>query len=292
MVPARIPGAVAAFALSWNALALAAPPTTTPAPPAEPPPPVQGQTPASEPAATARDADTACYPPCRAGYLCHEKQCVSMCNPACPPDRVCVDGTRCELPSTTASEPPPPPLAPSSFADRSYQAIGFHLGFAGTVDRNGVSRDLAATLGANIRGDFPVFRYMLVGPLIQFGAWRPQASGEAESRNYYVDIDLYLRGRIPIELDSIGLSVWAGVPIGLTLDFLGNDQGAGLDGFAVGWNVGVMVGVSIHFTKKFGAFTELGWLQHKSSHDFSAGSGSVDFTLGQGVMNVGFIFGD
>jgi hypothetical protein len=166
------------------------------------------------------------------------------------------------------------------------------MGFAGSVERNGASRDLAATLGVNLRADIPVFRYLLVGPLIQFGAWRPQASGDAPSRNYYLDIDLFVRGRVPIELDKIGLSVWAGVPIGLTMDFLGGDEGAGLDSFGIGWNVGLMAGAGIHFTKKFGMFTEIGWMQHKMSHDFSAGGGSADYWMGQGVFNIGFILAD
>ena len=168
------------------------------------------------------------------------------------------------------------------------------MGFAGSVEQNGVSRDLAATLGVNLRADIPVVRYLLVGPLIQFGAWRPQAlsGADAPSHNYYLDIDLFVRGRIPMELDKIGLSIWGGVPIGLTLDFLGNDTGAGLDGFGVGWNVGLMAGVGVHFTKKFGMFTEIGWMQHKMSHDNSSGGGSADFWMGQGVFNIGFIIGD
>jgi hypothetical protein len=34
-----------------------------------------------------------CYPPCRPGYICHNGQCVSMCNPPCPPDiKPCLQG--------------------------------------------------------------------------------------------------------------------------------------------------------------------------------------------------------
>jgi hypothetical protein len=240
-------------------------------------------------------ANRACFPACRPGYICHEGQCVSMCNPPCAEDHVCVDGVRCELPSepAPAREPVPPPLPPRGLANRTYSAIGFHLGFSGSADRGGLSQDLAPTLGFNIRADIPVVKYILVGPLVQFGAWRPEAQGgSAPSRNYYVDIDLYLRGRIPIDVDTLGVQVWAGVPIGLTLSFLGNDEGAGLDGFGVGWNVGVMFGGAVHFSNKFGIFTELGWLQHKMSHDRSPGSGSVDLKTSQGVFNIGFLFGD
>jgi len=47
------------LALSWSATALPAPDTAPNAP-------------ASSPATTGKDADTACYPPCRAGFLCHD----------------------------------------------------------------------------------------------------------------------------------------------------------------------------------------------------------------------------
>ncbi|HVW27223.1 MAG TPA: hypothetical protein VHC69_17775 [Polyangiaceae bacterium] len=238
--------------------------------------------------------DDACFPPCRAGFICHAARCVSMCNPPCASGEVCVDGTRCEREVTAPAvvEPPPPPLEPRTFADRDYTALAFHLGFGGSVERNGVSQNLDTTLGFNIRGDVPVIRYMLIGPLLTFGSWRPDVAGS--SHGYYLDVDFYLRGRIPIDLDKIGLSLWAGVPIGLTMDFLGGNLGSGLDGFGIGWNVGVLVGAAVHFTPRFGMFTEIGWLQHKMSHDASSGatSGSADFRLSQGVFNIGFIFGD
>jgi len=219
-----------------------------------------------------------------------------MCNPPCPEDHVCVDGVRCELPSEPppAREPAPPPLPPRGLANRSYSAIAFHLGFSGSGEHNGSNLDLAPTLGFNIRTDFPVVKYLLIGPLVQFGAWRPEAlpGVSSPSRNYYVDIDLYVRGRVPIDIDTVGVQVWAGVPIGLTLSFLGNDVGANLEGFGIGWDVGVMFGGAVHFNNKFGMFTELGWLQHKMSHDRTGARGSEDLKISQGVFNIGFIFGD
>jgi hypothetical protein len=238
----------------------------------------------------ASSSDNACYPPCRAGFLCHSARCISVCNPPCASGEVCIDGTRCEASTPEVAEPPPP-LGPRSFADRDYSALAFHMGFGGSVQRNGVTQDLDTTLGINVRGDIPIIRYILIGPLVNFGSWRPDVPGS--SHGYYLDIDFYLRGRIPIDLDKIGLSLWAGVPIGLTLDFLDGNLGAGLDGFGIGWNVGVMVGGAVHFTPRFGMFTEIGWLQHKMSHDARSGAvtGSADFTLSQGIFNIGFIFG-
>jgi hypothetical protein len=168
--------------------------------------------------------------------------------------------------------------------------LGFHLGFGGSVEADGTKTDLVSTLGFNIREDFPLARYVLIGPLFQFGAWRRDVPSGAPDRSYYVDIDLFVRGRIPIELESIGLEVWGGVPIGLSLSFLGADAYPPLDSFGFGWNVGVLFGGAIHFSKNFGMFTELGWLQHRMSHDRNLGPGSVDFRLAQGNFNIGFVF--
>jgi hypothetical protein len=217
-----------------------------------------------------------------------------MCNPPCRDNESCVDGTRCE-PAEYAGPPPvyePPPPPVRTFAQRSHAALALHLGFGGTVEQGGAESDLTTTLGMNIRGDIPIVEYLLIGPLFQFGAWEPDAG---PGHGYYLDIDLYLRGRYPVELESIALQFWAGVPIGLTISILGEDLARTgtmeeLGGVAVGWNVGVLVGGAVHFTKKFGMFAEVGWVQHKMSHDREFQSGDVGIRLSQTNLNIGFIF--
>jgi hypothetical protein len=128
--------------------------------------------------------------------------------------------------------------------------------------------------------------------MFQFGAWRPDVSGEAPSRNFYFDIDFFLRGRIPIEADPVAFQLWAGIPIGLSLSFLGEEAAETAEGFGLGWNIGILFGGAVHFTKKFGMFAEIGWMQHKMSHELAVGSGDVDFRLSQGNFNIGFVFGN
>jgi len=169
--------------------------------------------------------------------------------------------------------------------------LGFHIGWGGTGERAGTETDLVTTLGANLRTDIPVVRYLLLGPLVQFGAWRPDVPGDSPTRDYYFDIDLFVRGRIPVELDSIGLQLWGGVPIGLTLSLLGSDSSRTLDSFGVGWNVGLLFGGAVHFSKKFGMFVEAGWMQHRMSHARIEGEGSVGTRIAQGNVNFGFVFG-
>ena len=202
-------------------------------------------------------------------------------------------GRRCEFAAGGLSpirEPPlPPPVKP--FDNASFVMLGFHYGFSGNVEAElgsspAVSTPLASTYGFNLRGDVPIERFLVLGPLIQFGTWRPDQS-PAPSRSYYIDIDLYIRGRIPITTKSTNFQVWAGVPIGVTFQLLGpevmNTSDAGL-----GWNVGFLGGGAIHFTPKIGLFAEVGWMQHKVTH--SGDPDSYYVRLAQWILNVGFVF--
>jgi len=258
----------------------------------EPPPgsaPSGGVSPAPQPTAPASD----CFPPCREGFVCSQGQCVSSCNPPCPAGQVCTAGSTCEPADATAApayDVPPPPPPKNNLGKRVHTMLAFHMGFGGSVEEDGTKTDLLTTYGVNVRTDFPVVRYLLIGPLVQFGAWRPEEPANI-TRDYYLDIDLFVRGRVPIELDSMGFQLWGGVPIGLTFSLLGEDHAQYLDGFGVGWNVGVLFGGAVHFTKRFGMFAEVGWLQHRMSHDRQVGTGSDDFKLSQTNCNLGFVFG-
>jgi hypothetical protein len=168
--------------------------------------------------------------------------------------------------------------------------IGLHLGLGGSDDVNGSSEDLATTYGVNFRADYPVVRYLLLGPMFQFGAWREDIENPTPTRDYYADLDFYLRGRVPIDLGTMAAQFWAGIPVGITLSFLGSDRAEIHNGIALGWNIGVLLGGAIHFTRKFGLFAELGWMQHKMSHSSdTTGVADADFRLSQTNLNVGFV---
>jgi len=278
-MPRRVES-VPGFVLLVSALAMPAYAAPEPPPTAAP-----GVAPAAGPS---EPSAATCFPACREGFFCRGAECVSLCNPPCPEGQACVEGRRCEvpLPGSVAApvyEPPPPRVR--TFDQRSHGLIGFHLGFAGDVERDSAESPLDSTYGVNVRSDIPVARYLLLGPLFQFGAWRPDTTPTPD-RNYYVDIDLAVRARLPITTSSSNFQVWGGVPIGVTLHFLGDDApGVAATGF--GWNVGVLFGGAVHFTPRFGLFAELGWLQHKISHGADVGQ-DLDFRLTQWNLNVGF----
>jgi len=207
-------------------------------------------------------------------------------------------GARCEFAAPGSSipirEPPlPPPVKP--FADQGFFMLGFHYGFPGNVEfepsANAFTGSLAPTFGFNLRGDVPVERFLVLGPFFQFGSWRPDiaptGNAPVPSRSYYIDADLYIRGRLPITSGSTNFQLWLGVPIGLTFDILGSDT-ATTSGAGLGWNVGVLGGGAVHFTPKLGLFAEIGWLQHKVTHD--ADPQNIYVRLAQWNLNVGFVF--
>lgn len=235
-----------------------------------------------------------CYPACRQGYLCSEGRCISMCNPACGAGEVCIDGVRCELQTSNQSiyePPPPPPPEPTPFGKRAHSGLAFHIGFPGDITGSGSEEDLDYTLGLNIRSDFPIAQYVLIGPMFEFGAWRPEPGESAPMRAFYFDIDLFVRGRIPFDLDPVDLQLWAGVPGGLSLSFLNEEIAPNLEGFGVGWNIGALLGGAIHFTDEFGLLLEGGWIRHRLGHKRDPGDGNAQITFSSFVMNTGFIFG-
>jgi hypothetical protein len=248
---------------------------------------VPGGTVSAQPAPAA-PSGAGCFPPCREGFVCNAAQCVSWCNPPCPSDQVCFEGRRCDyplpkVPGRAIYEPPVPLAKP--FESRSFFMLGFHYGFPGSFEQSGLAAPLDSTIGFNLRGDAPIERYLLLGPLIQFGAWRPDVTPTA-GHNYYIDVNFYLRGRIPITTPQANFQFWGGVPIGFTFDILG--QGIpGVSDMGIGWTIGVLFGGAVHFTPNFGLFTEAGWIQHKISH-----GQNVDFRLAQWELNLGFVFRD
>jgi hypothetical protein len=172
------------------------------------------------------------------------------------------------------------------FEDRSHTLLAFHLGLPGQMEQDGVKRDLGTTYGFNIRGDAPVAGYVLIGPMLQLGAWSPDTTPETDN-NYYVDLDLVLRLRVPVTTSKFNYQLWVGMPIGVTVDVLG-DENENVAAAGLGWNIGVLFGGAVHFTQKFGLFAEAGYLQHKMSHTAELGP-DLDFALRQWCLNLGIV---
>lgn len=261
---------------------------TAPAPapaPASAAPATGSSAPASSSAPANADA-RACFPACRDGFTCYQGQCVSLCNPACPAGLECVEGRRCEPPVPGARsqpyEPPPPPQ--KKFEELSHTLLGFHWGVPGRVSTDGSDGDADTTLGFNLRADAPIAKYVLLGPMLQFGSWRPTAT-PALSHNYYVDLDLLLRLRLPITTSTFNYQLWLGMPVGVSGNIPNDTWDADL---GIGWNIGVLCGGAVHFSPKFGLFAEVGWEQHRFQHSRDSAP-DLDFALRQAMLNLGIV---
>jgi hypothetical protein len=53
----------------------------------------------------------ACFPDCRPGFICHEGQCVSACNPPCGESEMCTADALCVAKPAAAPAPAPAPVA-------------------------------------------------------------------------------------------------------------------------------------------------------------------------------------
>ena len=163
------------------------------------------------------------------------------------------------------------------------------MGGSGDISGN-VDFDLNNTYGLSVRSDTPIARYILLGPVVNFGLWQPDLGADPPGRSFFIDLALFLRARIPIETPKTNYQIWAGVPLGVTASIANGDYG-GIQGLGPGWNIGVMLGGAVHFSKKLGLMAEGGWQQHRMHHPGDApGLPASDFRLSQTVVNLGFIF--
>lgn len=179
-------------------------------------------------------------------------------------------------------EPPAP--REKGFAERSHTLLGFHAGFPGQLTQDGRELSSSSTLGFNVRGDTPLAKYVLLGPMLQLGAWSADVEPEP-SRSYAIDLDLVLRLRLPITTSGPSYQLWLGMPVGLTIDILG-DEVDHVAPYGLGWNIGVLLGGAVHVSSKLGLFAETGWLQHKLTHTADVGP-DLDFVLQKWCVNVG-----
>jgi len=68
-----------------------------------------------------------CFPECRAGFLCHEGQCISRCNPPCPTGTECTNESTCVNTAPPAQTTAPAPAAPAPIpAPPATSEIGSH----------------------------------------------------------------------------------------------------------------------------------------------------------------------
>ena len=188
------------------------------------------------------------------------------------------------------------PLLASAAAPSSASANGanmrprfdllFRLGFAGklTADAGVLGRasaDADTSPGVDLRGDFPVGRYVTLGPQFSVYAARPKLPNL--DRQPVVDISPFLKGRYPFRAGKKKAEVYGLFQVGFTMVFL-RKEFEPADRFGPGWNIGLTPGFQILLARRFGLITELGWLRTQGNFDVG------NLILNQGVWRVGFVF--
>jgi hypothetical protein len=93
-------------------------PVAQPGAPAEPPATTPATTPpaaapTTAPPAAAPVAPAECIPACRSGYVCHQGQCISACNPPCAAGEVCTGAGVCERTAAAPVAAAPVAAAPT-----------------------------------------------------------------------------------------------------------------------------------------------------------------------------------
>lgn len=176
--------------------------------------------------------------------------------------------------------------------DATRVAGGFHLGFSGEFDTDGLGDpDLESTPGVHIRGDFPIHEFFAIGPMFVFGGWQTEPMDAADAgRNKYLDFDVFARGRYAFEAGPNFIDLYVGMPLGFTLDFVSDDlSDTGIDKAGFGWNIGLWFGGHFIFTDEWGLLVELGWFRNWVNHDVD-GFGDFEGAVNQGVLNIGAVF--
>jgi len=211
--------------------------------------------------------------------------------------------------------PAPSPAAAQEVRsqDDPYVAIKLALGVGGSTGLETSAAgltvsgkdDLEPSIGLAGAYMHPLHRYFVLGGQLGFLSWQTQSGDNANlNRNWLLDLTLVPAGRLPLT-DDIELSL--GIPVGLAVDFWGDDRiSAGVGGINVvagdvgtglGFTIGVMLGARFALSKSIGLVVELGYVAHDFSHTVDttvAGlatvSTDVTFTPGQPTLMAGVSF--
>lgn len=158
-------------------------------------------------------------------------------------------------------------------------------GLAGDVDG-----DLETSYGIGAGYMHPLHDYFALGGQLSLLSWQSEAGEDADlDRNSLLDLAVVPQGKVAV-LDN--LELYATLPVGLSFDFLGEDDFGNLaevnTGF--GFTFGLMFGARVAITDQLGLLGELGYVYHSFSHSTETAIGDgpdLDVSLGQLSLNLG-----
>jgi hypothetical protein len=148
--------------------------------------------------------------------------------------------------------------------------------------------DLDATFGVRGHADYRVHRFVSVGGLVRMSWWKPD--DYPFGRSFLFDIGPRVIGHY----DWRAFRFYGGISPGLTISVLNDDPPLTLayDNPSAGFTLSFTVaGAEWWFRRDIGLFLEMGYVGHWFSHDVSHTYRDADFTLGQMMLETGFVFG-
>ncbi len=192
--------------------------------------------------------------------------------------------------------------------DSPYFAAKLLLNFGGEGTLDGgpvlgvnttIEDDLEPAYGLGLAYMHPVIEILALGGQLSVISWNSESAADADvDRNLLVDISFVPQ----LNFDIAIVELYASVPVGFTLDFIGDDtafsNGAASAsvGTGIGYHVGILIGARLGLTRSFGLLGEIGYMAHGFSHEVegmvlgATATNDVDVTLGQLVLNLGLYF--
>jgi hypothetical protein len=189
--------------------------------------------------------------------------------------------------------------AQADTVDDGYFAAKLMLGVAGEADvevdgvPGSIESDLELTYGAGVQYMHPLHEHFSLGGQVALRSWQTEAGDAANAdRNLLLDVSLVPAGRVAIDHDA---ELYLAVPVGLALDFWGDDEfagGAGEVSTGIGLSVAFMLGARFALSTGFGLLGELGYELHSFTHEVEVAgvSGDADVSMGQLAINLGVFF--
>jgi hypothetical protein len=176
-----------------------------------------------------------------------------------------------------------------------FMSLGFGGEMVGRLDGwdGSLSGDLRVTGGFGALVDGVIMPYFGLGGLVRLAWWEPR--NFSNGRATVIDFSVMPRARYPFARGE----VYLGVPLGFTTQWIPDlgDQLAGIEAdFAIGWNVGLLLGGQVLVTDTIGIFGHMGGQFRGANHTGAfwlgviSGEGEANVRTKQFIMEIGVSF--
>jgi len=157
--------------------------------------------------------------------------------------------------------------------DDGYFVGKLMLGFGGEADIEadnlggvGGQDDMETSYGLGFGYLQPLHEYFALGGQLALLAWTTDGLEDIDAdRSTWLDLSVVPQAKYAV---MKSLELYASLPLGLTVDFFGEDEFAGAEvGGGLGFNIALMFGARYALSDAFGFVGEIGYSYHAFSHE-------------------------